>query len=119
MNKQTQTACIFGGTGFLGRYIVQKLAREGVRIKIATRTPQSAYFLRPYGDVGQIVPVMCDYSQASIENMIEGCDMVVNCVGILYEKGKNSFKKFIRICQVRLPRPAANIMLRVLLISRH
>ena len=93
MNKQTQTACVFGGTGFLGRYIVQKLAREGVRIKIATRTPQSAYFLRPYGDVGQIVPVMCDYSQASIENMIEDCDIVVNCVGILYEKGKNSFKK--------------------------
>ncbi len=93
MKDQLKTACVFGGTGFVGRYIVQELARKGVTIKIASRTPQSAYFLRPYGNVGQIVPVFCDYSEKSIINAVQGCDIVVNSTGILYQKGKNSFKK--------------------------
>lgn len=88
-----KTACIFGGTGFIGRQIVRELAKCGVTVKVATRVPERAYFLRPAGVVGQVVPVQCDYNDAdSIKSAVKGCDYVVNCVGILYEKGKQSFQ---------------------------
>ncbi|MFN3700628.1 MAG: complex I NDUFA9 subunit family protein [Alphaproteobacteria bacterium] len=94
MSKTYKTACIFGGTGFVGRQIVRELAAKGIRIKIATRVPESAYFLRPCGDVGQVVPYFCDYNDpASIQAAVKGCDYVVNCIGILFERKKNSFAR--------------------------
>ena len=92
--RDYKTACIFGGTGFIGTQIVRELAVRGIRIKVATRTPESAYFLRPCGSVGQIVPYRCDYGDAeSIRSAVSGCDYVVNCTGILFEKKKNSFER--------------------------
>ncbi len=89
--------CIFGGSGFLGRYIVQDLARAGFRIKVATRYPESAYALKTYGDVGQVVPVFCDYKdEASIKAAMTSSYAVINLVGILFEKGKNSFMRMHR-----------------------
>lgn len=86
--------CIFGGTGFLGHHITQELARAGYRIKIATRVPESAYELKTYGSVGQIVPVLCDYrDEKSIQAAVKNCDGVINLVGILFEKGKKNFKR--------------------------
>lgn len=94
MMTKNQTVCIFGGTGFIGRQIVRELAQKGLRIKVATRIPESAYFLKPCGNVGQISPVLCDYNDpASINNAIRGCDYVVNCIGILFERKKNSFQR--------------------------
>lgn len=82
---------VFGGTGFLGRYIVAELAKMGATIKIVTRHTQSAYFLRTYGDVGQIVPVYSSYSSPEdIEQIIDGSYAVINCLGILNESGKRS-----------------------------
>ncbi len=92
--SEYKTACIFGGTGFIGRQIVRELAARGIRIKVATRVPESAYFLRPCGTVGQIVPYFCDYKdQQSVQNAVKGCDYVVNCVGILFEKKKGDFER--------------------------
>lgn len=89
-----KTICVFGGTGFLGKYIVQILARQGWRIKIATRHPESAYDLKTYGNVGQIVPLACNYHDGiDIDNAVMGCDAVINLIGILYEKNKNSFTR--------------------------
>ncbi len=86
---------IFGATGFLGKYLVKDLAEHGFTIKVAARAPEKAYFLKPLGEVGQIVPIFCNYSDAnSIHDVVEGSDYVVNCVGILSERGKRSrFKK--------------------------
>lgn len=91
---KNKTACIFGGTGFIGRQIVRELAKRGVTIKVATRVPERAYFLRPAGVVGQVVPVQCDYNDAdSIKNAVQGCDYVVNCIGLLFEKkGAQTFE---------------------------
>ncbi|PZQ47658.1 MAG: complex I NDUFA9 subunit family protein [Micavibrio aeruginosavorus] len=87
-------ACVFGGTGFIGRQIVRALAKEGYTIKVATRVPESAYFLRTCGNVGQIVPFTCNYNdESSIRASVKGCEVVVNCVGALYEKGKSSFTR--------------------------
>ena len=94
MTQQSKTVCIFGGTGFVGQYVTQELAHAGYRIKVATRFPESVYELKTYGCVGQIVPFQCDYGdQESIQAAIAGCDIVVNLIGILYEKRKNSFKR--------------------------
>lgn len=97
-------ACIFGGTGFIGRQITRELARAGYTVKVATRIPERAYFLKTCGNVGQIVPFACNYKdEASIRAAVQGCDVVVNCVGILFEKGKNTFAAV----QTELPRAIA------------
>ncbi len=92
MNLQNKIITVFGATGFVGRYIVSRLAKHGATIKVVTRSPSSGYFLRQYGSVGQIVPVSCDYSEASIHQAVSGSDVVINCLGILFEKGKSKFK---------------------------
>ena len=89
MGVENKIATVFGGTGFVGRQIVRELAARGVRVKVATRVPESAYFLKPAGNVGQIVPLACRYSDPeSIAEAVNGSDFVVNCIGVLYERGK-------------------------------
>lgn len=85
---ETKTATVFGGTGFLGRQVVRELARRGIVVKVASRVPERAFFLRTCGAVGQIVPLGCDYSPDQISAAVKGSDYVVNCVGILFEKGR-------------------------------
>jgi len=93
MLLQNKIVTVFGGTGFLGRYIVAALAREGARVKVATRHPPSAYFLRQFGHVGQIVPFFCAYRAEDIDAAVKGSDAVINCPGILFEKGKSTFRR--------------------------
>ncbi len=93
MSRHYKIATVFGGTGFIGRHVVSNLASRGIRVKVATRVPERAYFLKPCGAVGQIVPFAVDYSDLkSIENAVSDSDFVVNCVGILAEKGKATFQ---------------------------
>lgn len=86
-----QVITLFGGTGFLGRYVAAQLAEAGAQVKIVTRHPSAAYLVRSYGGVGQVVPVKASYtSQTEIEALVKGSFAVVNCLGILNEKGKKS-----------------------------
>ncbi len=104
MSRNYKTATIFGGTGFIGAQIVRNLAKQGYIVKIATRVPEHAYFLKPCGSVGQIVPVFCDYrDSSSIKQAVKKSDIVVNCIGILYEKKKSSFKT----AHIKIPRNIA------------
>ena len=85
---------VFGGSGFIGRYLVQRLARAGWRIRVPVRMPDSALFLKPLGDVGQIVPMAANIrDEASIARAVAGTNAVVNLVGILYERGRQSFEE--------------------------
>jgi uncharacterized protein YbjT (DUF2867 family) len=87
-----RVATIFGGSGFIGRYIVQRLARRGWILRIAVRRPDQALFLKPLGNVGQIVPIAANIRyERSIAAAIAGADTVVNLVGILYEGGPQRF----------------------------
>lgn len=87
-------ATVFGGTGFIGRYIVRELAKLGYTVKVATRVPERAYFLQTAGTVGQIVPVPCNYRDTvSIAGVIRGSEIVINCIGILYEKRRGDFQR--------------------------
>lgn len=94
MSNKQKIVCIFGGSGFIGHNITRELAQAGFRIKVATRYPESAYELKPCGDVGQVVAVNCDYrDESSIQSVMQGCDAVINLVGILYETRKNKFMR--------------------------
>lgn len=83
---------IYGGSGFVGRYITQRMAKAGWRVRVAVRRPNEAMFVKPYGAVGQVEPVFCNIrDDASVQAVMQGADAVVNCVGILNVTGKNGF----------------------------
>jgi len=84
---------IFGGSGFLGRHLVQALAKTGARMRVAVRRPELAGHLRPAGGVGQIKAVQANIRYPdSLRAPAEGADAVINLVGILAPSGKQSFK---------------------------
>jgi len=83
---------IYGGSGFVGRYIARRMAKAGWRVRVAVRRPNEALFVRTYGVVGQVEPVLCNIrDDASVALVMQGADAVVNCVGVLAESGKNTF----------------------------
>lgn len=83
---------IYGGSGFVGRYIARRLAKDGWRIRVAVRNPNEAMFVKPYGTVGQVEPVFCNIrDDDSVRAVMQGADAVVNCVGTFDAFGKNNF----------------------------
>ena len=83
---------IYGGSGFVGRYIARRMAKEGWRVRVAVRRPNEAMFVKPYGTVGQVEPILCNIrDDASVAAAMQGADAIVNCVGILTQSGKNKF----------------------------
>ena len=83
---------VFGGAGCLGRAIVAVLARSGAHVRVACRRPEEASRCKPMGDVGQVVPVAANIrDNASVLEAVDGADAVVNAVGILYARGKQTF----------------------------
>jgi uncharacterized protein YbjT (DUF2867 family) len=83
---------VFGGSGFLGRHVVRALAKAGYRVRVAVRRPELAGFLQPLGRVGQIHAVQANLRYpASVEAAARDADVVINLVGILFERGKQRF----------------------------
>ena len=83
---------IFGGSGFLGRHVVRALAKLGYRIRVAVRRPELAGHLQPLGRVGQIHAVQANLRYpASVEAAVRDADVVINLVGILFERGRQRF----------------------------
>jgi uncharacterized protein YbjT (DUF2867 family) len=86
-------ATVFGGSGFVGRYIVRGLARDGWRVNVAVRDAEYAKFLRPMGDVGQVTPMAVSLRDSeAVAAAVAGADAVVNLVGVLYESGRQNFE---------------------------
>ncbi|WP_299737436.1 complex I NDUFA9 subunit family protein [uncultured Roseobacter sp.] len=99
---------IYGGSGFVGRYIARRMAKAGWRVRVAVRRPNEAIFVKPYGVVGQVEPVLCNIrDDASVRAVMAGADAVVNCVGILAESGKNGFDSVQAEGAARVARIAA------------
>ena len=83
---------VFGASGFIGRYVVREIARTGARVRAAVRRPERAGFLKPMGDVGQIVPLAANSrDDASVAAAVDGADTVINLVGILQPNGPQNF----------------------------
>lgn len=84
---------IFGGSGFLGRYIASRMAKQGWRVRVAVRHPNEALFVRTYGGVGQVEPVLANIrDEESTKKAIKGAKVVINCVGILLEGRRQKFQ---------------------------
>ncbi len=93
MNFPYSKVTVFGGSGFVGRYVVQKLAKTGAQVVVPARNIEHAKFLKPLGDVGQIVPVWCNaQDKAQIASAVRGSDAAINLIGVLYEKGRQNFQ---------------------------
>ncbi len=83
---------VFGGSGFIGRHLIGRLARQGWIVRVAVRRPSRAGFLKPLGDVGQITPIRAPIQdQIAVESAVAGADAVINLVGVLYERGAQTF----------------------------
>jgi uncharacterized protein YbjT (DUF2867 family) len=83
---------VLGASGFVGRYVVKRLAAQGALVCAVCRHASDAGFLKPMGDVGQIAPIDADLrDDQALAAVIAGADAVVNAVGILYERGAQSF----------------------------
>jgi NADH dehydrogenase len=99
---------IFGGSGFIGRYVVERLADKGWTIRVAVRSPRRANFLKPLGDVGQIVPLRAPLQdEEAVRAACEGSEAVINLVGILYETGKQTFGEVQALGAERAAKAAA------------
>lgn len=84
---------VFGGSGFLGRYVVERLARQGAFIKVPTHNLEKSLFLKTTGFVGQITPLYTNvFDDKSVSDVIKGADYVINLIGILHERGKSNFE---------------------------
>ena len=85
---------IFGGSGFVGKTLVQHLAHAGYRIRVAVRRPNNALFVKPLGELGQIQISQANVrNRNSIEATIMNSDYVINLVGVLHESGSQTFEK--------------------------
>lgn len=90
---QAPIVTIFGGSGFVGRYIAQAMARRGWRVRVAVRRPNEALFVKPYGVVGQVAPVQANIrDDESCRRAIRGATAVIYSVGVLFSAGRNTFR---------------------------
>jgi len=91
-SKLDTLVTVFGGSGFLGRHVVRALASRDYRIRVAVRHPELAFHLQPLGGVGQIEAVQANLRfPQSVEAAVRDADIVVNLVGILFERGRQRF----------------------------
>lgn len=99
---------IYGGSGFIGRYVARRMARAGWRVRVACRNPNEALYVKVYGTPGQVEPVFCNIrDDASVAAVMQGSTAVANCVGILAEAGRNTFRAVQEEGAERIARLAA------------
>ncbi len=102
-------ATVFGGSGFIGRYVVKRLAAAGHVVRVAGRNTEAARGSMMAGRVGQVVPLYVSLSnEAAIQRATEGADIVVNLVGILSEKRRGDFERIQAEGAGRIARSAAS-----------
>src|SRR4051812_10258673 len=91
---QRKIATVFGGSGFIGRYVVKRFARAGYTVRVAVTDPSAARFLQTQGKVGQIVPLAAGVAdEAAVARAVAGAELVVNLVGILFERRSGDFQR--------------------------
>ncbi|MDW8444746.1 MAG: complex I NDUFA9 subunit family protein [Acetobacteraceae bacterium] len=106
--EERRVATVFGGSGFIGRYIVKRLAQRGFIVRVGVRDPDRANFLKPMGALGQIVPMAASVrEEAAVSALVAGAQVVINCVGILYETGSQTFQALHAEAPGRIGRAAA------------
>lgn len=85
---------VFGGSGFVGRYVAEILTQRGYRVRIAVRYPDKAYYMKQIGNVGQMEMLRADVGcKADIGRALDGAYAAVYLPGALFSQGKNSLRK--------------------------
>jgi uncharacterized protein YbjT (DUF2867 family) len=91
--KNHRTA-VLGGSGFIGRYIVKRLAARGDVVPVGCRNAEAAKFLRTMGEVGQVEPLSVAIDNETVlPALLAGSGALINCVGILRERGSQTFER--------------------------
>ena len=104
--RQNRVA-ILGGAGFIGRYIVKRLAERGDVVAVGGRDAASARYLRLKGEVGQVGLFNLSIDDESLlPAFVAGNDAVINLVGILHESGRQRFETLHHVGPARLARLA-------------
>lgn len=81
-DRSNQIVTIFGGSGFIGRYVCELLMKSGVRLRVATRDPRTSYFIQTLGQVGQFGFVRANITNAeSVQRAVDGASAVINLAG--------------------------------------
>ncbi|MDE2239542.1 MAG: complex I NDUFA9 subunit family protein [Rhodospirillales bacterium] len=92
--SERKIAAVFGASGFLGRYVVQRLAARGYTVRAAVRDTEAAKILRPMGAAGQIVTLYAPVSEEALAaRAVEGAEVVINLAGILTESRRGDFQR--------------------------
>jgi NADH dehydrogenase len=88
----TKVVTVFGGSGFIGRHVVKRLAQQDWLVRVAVRRPSQAGFLQPLGEVGQITLLRAPLQdEAAVRAALGGAEAAINLVGVLFERGKQRF----------------------------
>ena len=83
IDRNPPLVTVFGGAGFIGRYVCEALLKGGARLRVATRDPRHAWFLQPLGGVGQVATIAADLGRPqTIDRAVDGAGAVINLVGI-------------------------------------
>ena len=87
--RPNELVTVFGGDGFIGRYVCEKLLKSGVRVRVASRDPRNSYFIQPLGQVGQIGYVRANITnEDSVKRALDGASAAVNLVGVFGRQGQ-------------------------------
>lgn len=101
-------ATVFGGSGFIGRYVVKRLTDRGYVVRVCGRDTEAARALMTTGRIGQIVPFYVSLeNESTIERAVEDAGVVVNLVGILSERRPGDFQRIQADGAGRVARAAA------------
>jgi NADH dehydrogenase len=83
IERPEELVTVFGGGGFIGRYVCEYLFKAGVRVRVASRDPRHAYFIQPLGQVGQFGFVKADIGdRRSVDRAVDGATAIVNLCGV-------------------------------------
>lgn len=108
MSASLGTVVVFGGSGFIGRQVVKRLAQAGARVIVPSRRPGLLSWMKVAGDVGQVLPIVADTrDDASVAAAVTGADAVINLIGILAPSGADSFDGVQHQAAARIARAAA------------
>src|ERR1044072_4678658 len=82
IDRDYRLVTVFGGSGFIGRYVCEQLLDSVVRLRVASRDPRSAHYIQPLSQVGQLGMVRADVTnKKSLHDAVDGADAVINLVG--------------------------------------
>jgi NADH dehydrogenase len=87
IERYEELVTVFGGDGFIGRYVCEFLLKSGVRVRVASRDPRNSYFIQPLGQVGQFGFVRADITRPhEVREALRSASAAINLVGLFGKK---------------------------------